>query len=158
MRRYVMSVDGTNYSVIVETIAADRFRVTLAPGETYEVQVVSDEDLSQTVITPEIVPSRSMPAGYHTRIGERAPVPTTPGSASANGSNADVKAPIPGAIISVAVKPGDEVRRGQLLLTIETMKMQNPLKAARDGVVAEVCVEPGQQVAYGAVLLRWRNS
>ena len=73
MRRYVMTVDGTRFSVIVEELAADRFRVSLGADEAYEVRVVEDEDLSQTAITPEIVPVRPALMAYHSQVGDQPP-------------------------------------------------------------------------------------
>jgi acyl-CoA carboxylase subunit alpha len=62
-------------------------------------------------------------------------------------------APMPGKVIEVRVGAGDVVNKGQLLLTLEAMKMEHPVVAASDGVVAEVRVAPGEQVDSGQVLL-----
>jgi propionyl-CoA carboxylase alpha chain len=62
-------------------------------------------------------------------------------------------APMPGKVLDVRVGAGDAVRKGQLLLTLETMKMEHRVTASSDGVVAEVRVASGQQVAAGQVLL-----
>ncbi|OFX00520.1 MAG: hypothetical protein A3E78_09785 [Alphaproteobacteria bacterium RIFCSPHIGHO2_12_FULL_63_12] len=70
------------------------------------------------------------------------------------GAGADiVKAPMAGAVTSVAVKPGDRVAKGQTVATIEAMKMEHQLKAPRDGVVAEVLAKPGDQVAIRAKIV-----
>jgi len=66
----------------------------------------------------------------------------------------DVKATLPGLVVTVAVAIGDEVEEGTSLLTIEAMKMQNEVRAPRAGRVIELTVEPGLAVATGAVLLR----
>jgi biotin carboxyl carrier protein len=65
----------------------------------------------------------------------------------------EVRATLPGLVVSVAVAAGDEVAEGDRLLTIEAMKMQNEVRAPRAGRVAKVSVEAGQAVATGAVLL-----
>jgi propionyl-CoA carboxylase alpha chain len=62
-------------------------------------------------------------------------------------------APMPGKVLDVRVGAGDAVARGQLLLTLEAMKMEHQLTASTDGVVAEVRVAPGQQVTAGEVLV-----
>jgi biotin carboxyl carrier protein len=64
-----------------------------------------------------------------------------------------VVSPMPGKIVRVLVKPGDEVRARQGLVVVEAMKMENELKAARDGRVGEVAVSEGQSVEAGTVLL-----
>ena len=53
---------------------------------------------------------------------------------------------MPGLIATVAVKQGDEVRRGDTLMTIEAMKMQTAVLAEKDGVVKTLLVEPGSKV------------
>ena len=64
-----------------------------------------------------------------------------------------VKAPMPGKVLSVAVKPGEAVAKGQTLAVLEAMKMEHALSAPRDGVVDSVAVEAGAQVADGDVLV-----
>jgi propionyl-CoA carboxylase alpha chain len=73
-----------------------------------------------------------------------------PGGASSTGG---LKAPMPGVVLSTAVKPGDAVIRGQLLLVLEAMKMEHRITAPRDGVVAELHVAAKDQVKNGALLL-----
>ena len=63
-----------------------------------------------------------------------------------------VAAIIPGLILEVLVKPGDRVRRGQSLLVLEAMKMQNHVAAPMDGLVREVGTAPGDTVAKGQLL------
>jgi glutaconyl-CoA decarboxylase len=64
-----------------------------------------------------------------------------------------LKAPMPGKITHVAVQAGDRVARGDTLLVIEAMKMENEFKAGADGTVTEVRVSPGQAVNPGDVLV-----
>jgi biotin carboxyl carrier protein len=70
------------------------------------------------------------------------------------GGSAEVRATLPGMVLAVAVKDGDEVRQGDPLVTVEAMKMQNEVRAPRSGRVGAVEVEPGQPVAAGALILR----
>lgn len=65
----------------------------------------------------------------------------------------EVKAPMPGLIVAVEVAMGQEVHRGQGLLVLEAMKMQNEIKSPKDGVVGEIQVKTGNTVTKGAVLL-----
>ena len=64
-----------------------------------------------------------------------------------------VIAPMPGKVVRVLVKPGDEVKARQPLVVVEAMKMENELRAARDGRVREVGVNEGQSVEAGATLV-----
>lgn len=64
-----------------------------------------------------------------------------------------VKAPMPGLVLQVLVQPGQTVQKGDPLLILEAMKMENVLKAAHEGVVKEVAVHSGQAVEKGATLV-----
>lgn len=66
-----------------------------------------------------------------------------------------VRAPIPGVIIEIMVKPGDVTDYGQPLFTIEAMKMRNKIRAARAGTVADVLVSSGQTVNHNEPLLEY---
>ncbi|WP_162051623.1 acetyl-CoA carboxylase biotin carboxyl carrier protein subunit [Pontibacter pamirensis] len=65
----------------------------------------------------------------------------------------DVKAPMPGLIIEIKVRPGQEVKKGDPIMILEAMKMENILKSPGDGVVKEVRVEEKQNVEKNQVLL-----
>ncbi len=71
----------------------------------------------------------------------------------ARGSGA-VQAPMPGLVVDVAVKAGEQVAKGQKLLVLEAMKMEQALTAPFDGVVAQVLVSTGDQIAADALLVR----
>ena len=73
--------------------------------------------------------------------------------ASALRGPAEIRATIPGRIVTVAVVPGDTIVAGQQLLVVEAMKMQNELRAPRDGVVSSVAVGAGQTIEVGDLLL-----
>jgi biotin carboxyl carrier protein len=64
-----------------------------------------------------------------------------------------IKSPMPGLIVAVPVVEGQEVKKGQTVLILESMKMQNELKCPRDGVVHRISVEPKQSVEQGKVLI-----
>jgi acetyl/propionyl-CoA carboxylase alpha subunit len=64
-----------------------------------------------------------------------------------------LKAPMPGLIVDVPVNEGDEVSKGQNLVILESMKMQNELKSPRDGVIGRVRVKSGDSVKQNAVML-----
>jgi glutaconyl-CoA decarboxylase len=84
-----------------------------------------------------------------------ATAPTAPATAPPRpaGAGERVTAPLPGKVLSVAVKAGNGVHKGDELCVIEAMKMGNSIRAQRDGTVREVLVAPGQTVAFGAALL-----
>ena len=73
--------------------------------------------------------------------------------AAAHDSPTEVRAIIPGRVVSVAVNPGDVVTAGGRLLAVEAMKMENEVRAPRDGVVERVTVGPGDTVDLGDLLV-----
>ncbi len=80
--------------------------------------------------------------------------PTAHAGGEAGESDGAVISPMPGKIVSVSVKAGDTVTKGQTLLVLEAMKMEHALAAPFDGVVAELSAEAGGQVSEGVVLVR----
>jgi len=68
-----------------------------------------------------------------------------------------VKAPIPGVIISIAVTEGDQVDYGQELCILEAMKMKNAIRSTRAGKIAKVLVKEGESVQHGQALMEYGN-
>jgi biotin carboxyl carrier protein len=85
-----------------------------------------------------------------TALRERA---TRAGGEATRGGPLEVRAIIPGRILSVEIADGDAVEAGQRLLVVEAMKMQNELRSPRAGTVRGVAVGPGQTVELGELLL-----
>ena len=67
----------------------------------------------------------------------------------------DLKAPMPGLVLSIDVKPGHSVSKGDALVVLEAMKMENVLKAASDAVVKNVAVEIGKAVEKNQILIEF---
>lgn len=67
----------------------------------------------------------------------------------------DVKAPMPGMVLNILVKEGDEVKKGDALLILEAMKMENILKSPSDGIVKKVAAIKGTAVEKGQLLIQF---
>jgi len=65
---------------------------------------------------------------------------------------AEIKSLMPGRVVRIVAKPGDEVAKGDSVLVVEAMKMQNDLRSPKDGVVKEIRIEEGATVGAGIVL------
>jgi pyruvate carboxylase len=74
------------------------------------------------------------------------------------GDAREVGAPMPGLIVTVAVRPGDTITKGQKLLSLEAMKMETTVYADRDGKIAEVLVTPGTPVEAGELVVRYADA
>jgi biotin carboxyl carrier protein len=67
----------------------------------------------------------------------------------------EIKAPMPGLILELKVKPGDEVKKGDVLLILEAMKMENILKSPGEGIVKAVKVSLNQSVEKNQVMIQF---
>lgn len=128
---------------------AKKFRVTI-DGETYEVLVEEEEEAPVIKKISEVKeePKREIPViipKEEPKVEKKVPI-TEPGKNV-------LTAPLPGKILKVLISPGSKVKKGDLLLTIEAMKMENEFFASTDGIVKEVYVSPGQNVETGEKLL-----
>jgi biotin carboxyl carrier protein len=157
MRRYTLEVGGKPYVIDVQEVTADRYRVEVE-GQEYEVRLSGDEDLTEARISPEIVLAReAAPHLSQTAPAARpaAPFPAASSPPPSPRPSTDghivgaLTAPMPGKILSVEVKQGDRVSRGQTVVILEAMKMKNAIKSPYDGVVLEIMVRAEQTVAYG---------
>jgi biotin carboxyl carrier protein len=78
---------------------------------------------------------------------------STAGGGVAETGEFHLRAPMPGLVVAIPVEEGQTVKRGQVLLILESMKMQNELKAPRDGTVGRVRVKGGETVEQKQILL-----
>lgn len=109
-------------------------------GVAYDVQV---EELESGAVSA--APAAAVPA----KPAAAAPAPKKAEAASGEAVNS----PMPGTIISVAVKAGQAVKAGDVLVVLEAMKMENEIKAPHDATVASVAVNKGESVDTGTLLV-----
>jgi biotin carboxyl carrier protein len=142
-RRVKVTVNGKSYVVEISGSLSSSPVTVKVNGQPYVVDVEPAE------VTTKKVPSATVQTAMReTAAPPKAPTPVGP----AGPTVPNVKAPMPGVIIEVAAKPGDRVKYGQPLCTLEAMKMNNTIRSPRDGVVATVEVSVGQTVMHGQVL------
>ncbi len=75
------------------------------------------------------------------------------GGGVAEGGEFHLKAPMPGLVVAISVSEGQEVKKGQVLVILESMKMQNELKSPRDGTISHIKVKAGESVEQKQILL-----
>ena len=75
------------------------------------------------------------------------------GAEAVEGGEFHLKAPMPGLVVAILIEEGQEVKKGQVMLILESMKMQNELKAPRDGIMGRVRVKAGESVEQRQTLL-----
>ena len=81
-----------------------------------------------------------------------AATPAAPAAPAAAGAGAKVNAPMPGTILDVRVQNGAKVKKGDVLVILEAMKMENEIQAPCDGTVTSVCVKKGDSVETQALI------
>ena len=120
-----------------------KFNITVN-GTAYDVEVNEVKGAA-----PAAAP-KAAPAAAPKAAPAPAPAPAAAAAAAPVPAGAEtVKAPMPGKILSVAVSAGQAVKKGETLLILEAMKMQNEIAAPHDAVVAEVRVAANQTVSTG---------
>lgn len=139
-----------------------KIKVTIA-DQTFEVEVgdLQARPILATIDgeTFEVLPETAAAAAAPVASARPAPVaaPAASRAPAAGGGGKQVVAPIPGVIISITVKPGDEVKVGQELLILEAMKMKNAIRANRAGKVATILVAAGDQVRHSQPLIEFTD-
>lgn len=135
MRKFVINVNGNQYEVEVEEVGGVSQPVTYAAPAPAQVAPAAAAAPAPVASAPAAKPA--------------APAPAAP--AGATGS-IKVNAPMPGTILDVKVKPGQSVKRGDVLMILEAMKMENEIVAPQDGTVASVNTSKGSSVNSGDLL------
>ena len=105
-------------------------------GKTYEVQLESVDEVKTESATSSEAKTKEAPKKETSKKA----------SSSSSTNLVEVVAPIQGNVIDVKVKVGDKVKKGDVLLLIEAMKLENEVNSPSDGEVVEVIVSKGQQV------------
>ena len=118
-----------------------KFNVTVN-GVAYEVEI-EEVGAGQTSAPVAAAPVAAAPA-------PKAAPKAAPKTVAAGET---VKAPMPGTILSVAVKEGDTVKAGQAVCVLEAMKMENEIPASKDGKIIQILVQKGASVEVGAPLV-----
>lgn len=87
------------------------------------------------------------------KVAAPAPAPAAPAPAAGGAAGSvEINAPMPGKILDVKLQPGASVSRGDVVLILEAMKMENEVVAPQDGTIASINVNVGDMVQPGAVL------
>jgi biotin carboxyl carrier protein len=135
--KYTVKIAETTYEVEIEDIKA-RPVIAHVNGERFEVQPENENKTGASIVANNIT------------LNE----PFRP-TASQAGNSRELTAPLPGTVMEVFVKSGEQVEVGKIVLVIEAMKMKNSIRSTRAGKIAEVLVNAGQTVAHKQALVRF---
>ena len=137
-KEFSFKINGAEYKCAVEEIEAGLTEVTVN-GKKYTV-----ETEKPVAPAPKAAPAAAPKA---------APAPAPKAAAAPAAAGAQVKSPLPGSVVKVCVNEGQDVKKGDTLLILESMKMENPILAEQDGKVAQVAVAAGQTVMQDDLLV-----
>jgi len=145
MKKFKFTIEGASYSVNVKNIEGNQAEIEVN-GKSYAVGL---EQEVNTLKTPILVRKEVVTNPGDNKITVKgAPAPTN-SRPSAN----YIKSPLPGSIISIATTVGTTIKEGDLLLVMESMKMENNILAEKNGVIKNIAVAPGQAVMQDDILL-----
>lgn len=142
--KYFVKVDNQLYEVEIKNLH-QRPIVAIIGGVEIEVSPEGDSYLAGS---EEIRRQKSSPPAAQHEAKSLAPSTVI---------DKNIRAPIPGTIVSVAVNVGDEIVVGQELCTLEAMKMRNAIRSGRNGKVAVVHISVGQSVNHNDLLIEFEE-
>ena len=140
MKEYKYKINGNEYAVCINEVNETTANVTVN-GEEFKVEWEKPKEEKPVV---KVQPAATKPAP------QPAPAAAAP-AAVAQGYA--IKTPLPGVIIDVKVNVGDMVKKGDTVVILEAMKMENNINADREGKVVAIQAAKGDTVADGAVLV-----
>ena len=135
MKNFKFKIDGVDYEVSVNELEGNNAEVVVN-GKSFNVELDNEQPTASTPVA-RVAQSVAAPAGKKVA--------------------ANIKAPLPGSIIKVLVSNGQSVKRGDVLLTMESMKMENNVCAEADGTIKNVLVKQGQNVMQDDVLIEFEG-
>lgn len=138
MKEYKYKINGNVYKVTIGDID-DNIAHVEVNGTPYKVEM---EKKPKEAVKPVVRPVTPAPA----------PAPVARPAAASSGKSG-VKSPLPGVILDVKVNVGDTVQKGQTVIILEAMKMENNINADKDGKVTAVNVSKGESVLEGTDLV-----
>ncbi len=137
MKNYKFLINGNQYEVEVLDVEGNLAKIEVN-GTVYDVEMQREIPKVKVIAAP--APPKA------TKV-------VKPAAEKPSGKTLEVRAPLPGVIIQVLVRVGDDVTAGQTVCTLETMKMENAIKADEAGKVSTVSIAPGQSVLQDEILI-----
>ena len=149
MRTYSYTINGARYDVTIESLR-DQVAKLNVNGVAFDVEILgaplSEGDL------PEVA-AAAAPAAPVAAAPKAESAPAAPAAKGAAGAGEPVNAPLPGVVTKVLVAAVQAVKKGDTVVVLEAMKMENNITAECDGTVTGICVAAGDSVLEGTTLL-----
>ena len=134
-----VQLNGKTYEVNFEEISSESIYSLIVDGNAYEILISEEENewnilIRGTLYSAEVIDEREK------RLRDAS------GELALSSGEYTLQAPMPGLVVKVAVKEGKKVKKGDVLVILESMKMQNELKSPHKGTITEVNIKKGDRV------------
>lgn len=149
MKQYKYTINGADYDVTIDSLNGNKAKV-IVNGMSFDVEMqgtLNESDL------PDAPAADASAAPAAPKAAAPAAAPKAAAPAGAPGKGTPVKAPLPGVVTAINVNVGQKVKKGETVVVLEAMKMENNIAAECDGTVTSVCVALGDSVMEGTVLV-----
>lgn len=149
MKQYKYTINGADYDVTIDSLNGNKAKV-IVNGMSFDVEMqgtLNESDL------PDAPAADASAAPAAPKAAAPAAAPKAAAPAGAPGKGTPVKAPLPGVVTAINVNVGQKVKKGETVVVLEAMKMENNIAAECDGTVTSVCVGQGDSVMEGTVLV-----
>ena len=161
--KYITTLDGKEYSIEVidehhisfngqiqeidfESVSGQPVYSLIIDGKSYESYVYETEDGMQVLM-------RGRQYNLSVEDEREKRLRSAAGGGMAESGEFNLRAPMPGLVVAITVAEGDKVEKGQVLVILESMKMQNELKAMKSGTISRIRVKQGESVEQRQTLL-----
>lgn len=145
MKEFNYKINGSPYRVIVQKSESNAIELEVN-GTSFVVELETKDKKKMTGI------KRPNPAAASAPTPQSASTPLVTRPSSSGGKNS-IQSPLPGVILDIRCKEGDVVKKGQTLMVLEAMKMENNILANANGKVSSILVHKGDSVLEGAELV-----
>ena len=141
-----ISVDGKVYEVDFESVSGQPVYSLIVDGKSHESYVAAGDHDWQVLLRGRLYPV-TVEDEREMRLRSAA------GGGVVETGEFHLRAPMPGLVVTILVEEGQSIKKGQVLLILESMKMQNELKSPREGVIGRLRVKAGETVEQKQTLL-----
>lgn len=149
MKQYKYTINGADYDVTIDSLNGNKAKV-IVNGMSFDIEM---QGTLNEIDLPDAPAADASAAPAAPKAAAPAAAPKAAAPAGAPGKGTPVKAPLPGVVTAINVNVGQKVKKGETVVVLEAMKMENNIAAECDGTVTSVCVAQGDSVMEGTVLV-----
>lgn len=138
MKKYILTIDDKKYEV--EVNVEENVAEVSVNGKSFTVDIETAEEPAERKVVRPLATKKQATNQVTKPVAETKSVGV-------------INSPLPGVVLDILVKVGEHVKRGDVLIILEAMKMENNIMAGNDGIVKSILVEQGRTVVLGEALI-----